>query len=345
MRILAVGDSFLATSVFADAFSELAAEHDVSYLQLDDSRSFEAATPSEHRVRETAGTPAEVAAAMAGVEILAVHGAPITDEVMSASPQLRLICCARGGPTNVDLDAAATRGIPVATAPGKNAEAVADQTIAFLVMLARRFPRAQGYLADGGRLGLSSFEGAQFLGHDLGGHVLGLVGFGQVGRRVAARAISFGMRIAVFDPYLEADGSSVEYVSSLDDLLRLADFVSVHARATTDNENLFDADAFAAMKRGAFFVNTARESLVDEAALDAALASGQLGGVALDVIRPYDKAPHPLFRHENVVITPHIGGATYETLSRGATMLAEEIGRFSRGEPLRNAVGLVFVSD
>ncbi len=339
MRILAVGDSYFAASVFADAFSVFVPEHEISYLQIDESKAFQQVTASDLRVREVAGTPAEIAIAMPDVEILAVHGAPVTEEVMAASSELRLICCARGGPSNVDLVAASARGIPVATAPGKNAEAVADQTMAFLIMLARGFPRAQRHLSAGGIVGNSTFEGAEFFGHDLGGHVLGLVGFGQVGTRVATRARSFGMQIVVFDPYLsEADGTGAEYVDNLDELLKRSDFVSVHARASAENENLFDAAAFAAMKPGAYFVNTARESLVDEVALDAAMASGKLAGVALDVIRPCGRTPHPLLRHENVIITPHIGGATYETLARGAAMLADEIARFSGGVPLQNVI-------
>jgi D-3-phosphoglycerate dehydrogenase len=115
--------------------------------------------------------------------------------------------------------------------------------------------------------------------------------------------------------------------------------VSLHARATPENECLLDEAAFAAMKPGAFFVNTARETLVDERALDDALASGRVAGAAVDVVRPRSGAgPHPLLRHDNVIITPHIGGATYETLQRGAAMVASEVRRFSAGESLVNVI-------
>jgi D-3-phosphoglycerate dehydrogenase / 2-oxoglutarate reductase len=339
MRILAVGDSYLPAAVFEKAFEDLAATHDVEYVQLDETRELVPATGSERRIREFAGTPDQLVERMNGVEVLVIHGAPVTDEVLAAS-SLRLVCCARGGPVNVDLEAASARGIPVVTTPGKNADAVADQTLAFLVMLARRFPSAQRFLLEGNRVGESAFEGAEFFGHDLRGHVLGLVGYGNVGRRVARRALSFGMEVVVYDPYLELEGDEgVEQVASLDVLIRRADFVSLHARATPENENLFGPAEFAAMKPGSYFVNTAREALVDEDALDASLASGHLAGAALDVIRTRAGAgPHPLLRHENVVLTPHIGGATHETLLTGASMLAEEIGRFSSGDPLVNVV-------
>ena len=165
------------------------------------------------------------------------------------------------------------RGLPLVAAPGRNAEAVADLTLAFLVMLARGVPNAQRFLDGGGRL-KDNWEGARFIGSDLRGHALGLVGFGNVGHRVALRARAFGMRVLAYDPYVRAAPDGVERVSDLDELLALADFVSLHARATSENANLFDAARFARMKPGAFFVNTARESLVDEAALDVALASG-----------------------------------------------------------------------
>jgi D-3-phosphoglycerate dehydrogenase len=337
VRILVVGDAFVSTDVFRRGLAPLAAAHELEFLQLDASR-----TPRGLPVREYVGDPAEIARRMAGVEGLVVHGAPVTEEVLDASDRLRLVCCARGGPVNVDLGAASARGLPVVTTPGKNAEAVADQTLAFMVMLARRFPHAQRFLLEGNRVGESAFEGAQFFGHELAGHVLGLVGYGNVGRRVARRALAFGIEVVAFDPFQEVNGDgAVRQVGDLDELLALGDFISLHARATPENVDLFDRNAFGQMRRGGYFINTARETLVDEQALDDALASGHLGGAALDVVRTraVSPGPHPLLRHPNVVLTPHIGGATHETLLRGARMLAGEIERFTRGEPLVNVIG------
>ena len=340
MKILVVGDSFVPVEVFQTGLAGIGRAHEVEYLQLDESRMHEAATESERSIREYLGTPEQIAARVGDKDVLMVHGAPVTDEVLAAGPRLRLVCCARGGPVNVDVVAASARGLPVVNTPGKNADAVADQALAFMVMLARGFPRAQKFLLDGGKLGESAYEGAQFLGHELGGHVLGLVGYGNVGKRVARRALAFGMDVVVHDPYVQSiDHVGVRQVPSLAALLEEADFVSVHVRASKETENLLGRAEFGAMKRGAWFVNTARESLVDEAALDAALASGQLAGAALDVVRPRSgSGPHPLLRHPNVVITPHIGGATYETLLRGVTMVAAEVERFAAGEPLVNVV-------
>jgi D-3-phosphoglycerate dehydrogenase len=268
----------------------------------------------------------------------------VTEEVMAAGANLKLVCCARGGPVNVDVSAATARRIPVVNTPGKNAEAVADQTLAFMVMLARGFPRAQRFLLEGGKLGESAYEGARFLGHELGGHVLALVGYGNVGRRVCRRAIAFGMTVTVYDPFVQVEETGARQVERLADLLPSADFVSLHVRATEETHNLFGRNEFAQMKKGAYFVNTARETLVDEDALEAALSSGQLAGAALDVVRPrMGIGPHPLLKHDNVVITPHIGGATHETLLRGVTMVADEILRFSSGKPLRSVVNRAVV--
>jgi len=340
MKILVVGDSFVPVAVFEQGLAGLRGAHRLEYLQLDESKELVPASASECSIREYLGTPAQIVARARDAEILVVHGAPVTDEVLAAAPALRLICCARGGPVNVDVAAASARQIPLVNTPGKNAESVADQALAFMIMLARGFPKAQRFLIEGGTLGESAFEGARFLGHDLGGHVLGLVGFGNVGRRVHRRALAFGMRLVVFDPYVRlGELASTEQVASLEELLAKSDFVSLHVRATAETQNLFGATQFAAMKRGSYFLNTARESLVDEEALDAALSSGHLAGAALDVVKPRAEAgPHPLLRHENVVITPHIGGATHETLLRGVTMVAAEIERFAAGDPLRAVV-------
>lgn len=340
MRILVVGDSFVPVPVFERGFAGLKDAHTIDYLQIDETEPITPTTESELSIREYLGRPSEIASRAGMSEVLVVHGAPVTEEVLSAAPHLKLICCARGGPVNVDVQAASARHIPVVNTPGKNAESVADQTIAFLVMLARGFPRAQKFLAQGGILGASAYEGAQFLGHELGGNVLGLVGYGNVGKRVSERARAFGMKVAVHDPFVRIEGNGdLHQVDSLAGLLAMADFLSLHARATPDNENLMGRTEFASMKPGAYFVNTARETLVDESALEAALSSGHLAGAALDVVRPRSEGgPHPLLRYDNVVITPHIGGATYETLLRGVTMVADEIARFAAGQPLRAVV-------
>jgi D-3-phosphoglycerate dehydrogenase / 2-oxoglutarate reductase len=339
VKILAVGDSYMPSRFFREAFVELELAHDVVYGDVVGDPAFAPSTPSEHRLHEYLGTPSQLVEWMTAVEVLAVHGAPVTEEVLDASRDLQLVCCARGGPVNIDVAAVTARGLPLVNTPGKNAEAVADLTLAFLVMLARGLPNATRFL-DQGRQVRDNWEGARFMGVDLRDQTLGLIGYGQVGQRVARRALGFGMSVLVYDPYVEA--GDFEQAQTLPELLGRADFVSLHARASAENDGLIDQTALAAMKPGAFLVNTARESLVDEDALDAALASGHLGGAALDVFEPGIAGERAaLLRHENVVLTPHIGGATAQTLLQGARMIAAEIEHFASQEPVANVVNVV----
>jgi D-3-phosphoglycerate dehydrogenase len=339
LRILVVGDAYCPADAFRRSFAGLADRHAVRFVDLIDDPSWAPSTPSELRCKETMGTPAQLIEVIPGSDVLVVQGAAVTDAVLDAAPTLRLVCCARGGPVNVDLEAAAERGIPVVTSPGKNADAVAELAIALMVMLARQLPAVMRYVESGGEFGHDNYEGAHWFGHDLAGHTVGLIGFGQVGRRVAVRAQAFAMNVAVFDPFV--DGQAIEAADcrpvDLATLVATADFISLHARATTDNHGLIGRAQIAAMKRGTYLINTARDVLVDEAALIDGLRSGRLAGAALDITSPSPaNGLHPLLAFPNVIIAPHIGGATYETLHHGAEMLAAEVERLLVEEPLLN---------
>jgi phosphoglycerate dehydrogenase-like enzyme len=206
-------------------------------------------------------------------------------------------------------------------------------------MLARRLPEVLRHVESGGEFAHDNYEGARWFGHDLAGKVLGLVGYGQVGRRVAARARAFEMRVVAHDPFVAREALIAEGVEAvdLDALLAMSDAVSLHARATADNAGLIGRAEVARMKRGALLVNTARLSLVDEDALVDGLRTGQLGGLAVDVVSPSPEVGrHPLLAFPNVIVTTHIGGATIETLQHGGEMAVADIERFLRGEPLRN---------
>ena len=144
MKIVVVGDSFVPVEVFKKGFEGLERAQSVEYVQLDESLAFIPATESERSIREYLGSPIQVAEHLGDADILAVHGAPVTAEVLAAAPGLKLLACCRGGPVNVDVKAASARRIPVVNSPGKNAEAVADQTVAFMVMLARGFSGHRG---------------------------------------------------------------------------------------------------------------------------------------------------------------------------------------------------------
>jgi D-3-phosphoglycerate dehydrogenase / 2-oxoglutarate reductase len=312
-RVLVVGDPYFQTADFRPGLSTLDGRVALSWLQLDSTR----AVPPAQGLHEYAGDPAAVTRAVAGHEVLVVHGAPVSADTL-ATPGLRLVCCARGGPVNVDVEAATAMGIPVCGAPGKNAEAVAELTIAFALLLLRGVAPASRALGAGWRPE-SVFDGRRYFGAEAPSTTLGLVGMGQVGRQVARRALALGFGVLAHDPYAAAlDG--VEAVG-LAALLTRADVVSLHARATPETRHMMARREFGAMRAGAYFINTAREQLVDEAALLAALRSGSVAGAALDVTEPGS----PLLGLPQVLVTPHIGGATRETLDRGARMAAEAI--------------------
>ncbi len=344
MKILAVGDSFVTTDMFRQGLAELAQSNHIEYIDLDMDAPFEPSSRSDAVLREYAGDPQQLVHALDDQEVLLVHGAPVTDVVLDASPRLRIVGVARGGPVNVDLDAASERGISVLTAPGRNADAVADLTLAFMIMLARGVVSSVAFVTSGGRVGESAFEGARFFGHELGGHTLGLVGYGNVGARVAQRARSFGLKMLVYDPYVSSVSEPDVTLTGLDELLERSDFVSLHTRVTPETENFFDAEKFARIKPGAFFLNTARETLLDESALYDSLVSGRVAGAALDVVRPRPHgSPNPLLDLPNVIIAPHIGGATFEAALRGVTILAKQLEQFIDGQPMSYVANQVAV--
>src|ERR1700722_12759999 len=315
-RVLVVGDPYMPAAAYRGALARLGDQVVVTYLEIEGLTAAPPRTQSERRLSEYVGDPAEVARAVAGHDILIVHGAPVSAEVLDAAP-LRLVCCARGGPVNVDVAAATERGIPVVNTPGKNAEAVAELTIAFALLLIRAVPRASRFLTGGGGLAQSVFEGREFFGREAPSMTLGLVGLGHVGREVARRARALGFVVIGHDPQPPAALPGVELVC-LDALLDRSDVVSLHARLTPQNRHMFGWDTFTRMRPGAYFINTAREALVDEAALARALQTGLRGGAALDVLERTPDGRHPLLDLPNVFVTPHIGGATAETLARGA---------------------------
>jgi D-3-phosphoglycerate dehydrogenase len=332
VRILAVGDPFIPVSAFTSALAAVGDAVSVTALQIEDAAAPPPRTASEELISEYAGDPAVIAAAVAGHDILVVHGAPVTAEVLDAAP-LRLVGCARGGPVNVDIDAATARGIPVTNSPGKNAEAVAELTVTFALMLIRGVPFAARFLLSGGRHADNAFEGAQFIGGEAASMTLGLVGLGHVGTAVAARARALGFTVIAHDPVPPRIVPAGVSIVGFDELLARSDLVSVHARASAGNRHLFSTAAFARMPRGSYFINTARESLVDEDALLDALTSGALAGAALDVAeRPAGGSRHPLLDLPNVILTPHIGGASRETLARGADMLVVAVAQVLAGE-------------
>jgi phosphoglycerate dehydrogenase-like enzyme len=270
-----------------------------------------------------------------GADVLIVEADLVHAEVLEACP-LRMIGCCRGDPVNIDLELATRKGVPVFHAPGRNADAVADLTLAFLLMLARHL----GAIQDTFRSGTQRFTNAgeylgmytRFTGVELGGRTVGLVGLGAVGREVAARVLAFKARVLAHDPYVRDPPRGVE-MRALDDLLREADFVSLHAPVTPETQGLVSRERLALMKPSAYFVNTARAALTDEDALHEMLSAGRLAGAALDVLAEEPLQPGNRFLAlPNVIVTPHIGGATVDVTRHQSEIVTEAIERWLVGE-------------
>ncbi len=332
IRVLVVGDPYFSVADFKPAMGGLVPTVTFDYLQIDTTSAPAPRTASERRLREYAGDPALVTMAVPNHDALVVHGAPVSAETLDC-PELRFVCCVRGGPVNVDLEAATERGVPVCTSPGKNAVAVAELTIAFVLMSMRSIAASAREFAQLPELG-SVFDGRVHLGFEAEATTLGLVGFGRVGHEVARRALALGFSVVAHDPFVSPGVDGVEMVT-LDDLLGRSDVVSLHARGAADGRPLMGEAQFQAMRRGACFVNTAREQLVNESALGRALDEGRIRAAAMDVIEPgTGTSRNPLVDRPNVLVTPHIGGATRETLQRGAQMAADAIRAHRDGRPL-----------
>ncbi len=280
--------------------------------------------------------PDALEAAVGGYDALAVRSATkVTARLLERAARLRVVGRAGVGVDNVDLDAATRRGVVVMNTPGGSSVTVAELALGMILSLYRHVPAATASVKAG------RWEKKRFQGREIAGKTLGVVGIGNIGSVLVDRARAMRMKVVAYDPFITAEAAAKLGASlvDLDTLWREADAISLHVPLTDQTRHLVDAGTLAKMKRGAILVNCARGGIVDERALADALASGHLGGAALDV---FEKEPpaadHLLFAQEGFVCTPHIGASTEEAQSAVAIALAEQLVAYLKDGVVQNAV-------
>jgi len=285
--------------------------------------------------------PKEYAQHLSDADALFVRSAvKVNAEVLAKAPKLRVIGRAGVGVDNVDLPAATAANVLVMNTPGGNAVAVAEHTLGFMLSMARSIPQASASTKSG------KWEKKKFMGAELRGKTLGILGLGYIGQEVAKRARGFEMKIIASDPYANPKIATDLGVSlvALDELYKHSDYITLHVAITNETNKMLDHAAFAKMKTGVRIVNCARGELIDDAALASAIQSGKVAGAAIDVfeIEP-PPADNPLLALEPILATPHIGGSTGEAQEIVGVRIVEQVVDYLQRGVVLNAVNAVAV--
>ena len=267
------------------------------------------------------------------IEAVVVEGDFLFAETFDLAPELGFAGICRAAVNQVDVEAATERGVVVVNTPGRNAAAVAELTLGLMLAVARRIPESDKYVRSGS---WASPTGPyrELRGRELAGKLAGVVGLGAIGRRISALCNALGMNVVAYDPFVQPSVAERHGATwcDLDFLIESADVITLHAPPPDDGGPLLTADRIDKMKRGAILINVSAPDLVDQSALETALRNGRLGGAGLDIFPTHPVEPsYPLLSLENVVITPHIGGATNETISRHSRAIAEDLLRYRSG--------------
>jgi D-3-phosphoglycerate dehydrogenase len=342
-KIAIIGDRFMLSQHFEDAvlkackdFKLEITKHDLPWP--DEPMEHGYAVQGMDGLKEYMGSADEVVSLTGDASILITQLAPLSASIMDRLPNLKFVAVSRGGPVNIDMKAARERGIRVVNTPGRNATAVAEFTIGAILAETRNITRGHEGLRAGTYRG--DLYRADVTGRELSEMTVGLVGYGEVGRRVVKLLKAFGCKIMVADPYVQLTAEDLRdgvVQVSFEKLLAESDVISLHARVTAETTHMINAETLRAMKPDATLVNTARGPLVNYDALYDVLASGHLRGAMLETFSVEPTPPDsPLLKLPNVTLTPHIAGASVRTVTYAAGLAAEELRRFLAGEPNKN---------
>lgn len=341
-EVAIIGDHFMLPEIFDEKLRDACGDGVVTRSRKDAWPD----VPMEHGyavegmdgLKEYLGTAEDVVDFIGSAQILVTHLAPMSRGMFEQLPGLKMIAVSRGGPVNIDMGAARDHGVLVVNTPGRNSSAVAEFTIGAILAETRKIREGHEYLRRG--IWRGDLYRADVTGRELNEMTVGVIGYGNIGTKVVRLLRAFGCRILVNDPYVQLKPEDVEAgaeLVSFDRVLTESDVVTLHPRVTEETTNLMNAAAFAAMKPGSLFVNTARGPLVDYNALTEALQTGPLGSAMLETFA-VEPVPEdwPLLQLPNVTLTPHIAGASVRTVTFAAEQAAEEVRRYIAGEPPRN---------
>jgi D-3-phosphoglycerate dehydrogenase len=328
MKVSILGDLFVTNEVFQEAFEKAFAGtgYRFEYNYLTDTWPVTPVMKTDE-VSEFVGDEDAIREVVGETEIILTHTAPITSKVIEAAPKLKIVGAARGGPVNINWKACTERGIPVLYAPGRNSGAVAEFTVGLMLAQSRSITRSHMSLMIEKRWrgDLYTFD---IVGKELGSSVVGLVGLGAIGGKVARIVQSFGAKVLAYDPYLPVEKIQqlgVEPVD-LDTLLSQSDFISLHARLTKETLGMIGPREIGLIKQTAYLINTARGELIQHDALYTALKERRIAGAALDIFEAEPPPTNsPLYNLENVTATSHLAGASIQAADIGARVLCEGI--------------------
>jgi D-3-phosphoglycerate dehydrogenase / 2-oxoglutarate reductase len=342
-KISIIGDRFMLSSMFEEALRERCknlsldiATHDLPWP--DEPMEHGYAVQGMDGLKEYMGSADEIVSLAGEAEILVTQLAPLSASIMDRLPRLKFVAVSRGGPVNIDMKAARERKITVVNTPGRNASAVAEFTIGAILAETRNITRGHDALRKGEYRG--DLYRADVTGRELHEMTVGLVGYGEVGRRVVKFLKAFGCRILVADPYVQLTAEDLRdgvVQTTFETVLSESDVVSLHPRVTPETAGMINEATLRQMKPDATLINTARGPLVDYDALTRVMQSGHLRGAMLETfgIEPVPK-DWPLLQLPNVTLTPHIAGASVHTVRYAAGLAAEEVRRYLAGEPAIN---------